>query len=444
MITKTINIAALGMTGDTVPCDILCPEPIGNIPVFDNSGSTVIAYSTYVGTYGWLSNFLLTGSYFIIKKRGNKQVLAEETITDIICSGGTIIGTLCSGGTIVDWENPKENFKTVLSRISGIYGDEFTATETGVCGTYVLVSDLARDFEDMFVAIENAIDFLDLDLRGGPKAKISIPLYISQDIFDIGSYTPVSGISETEENNETYEDSSESGETEYVESQLKTLLREKKSYDNDGNLLPYYEYVSGNTVVRELPYVIGNICNITYSGGCYYYNVLEGVKYYVENEYGELELDEGSEDKTYYDGSMPLEGVIEFTYRVGNSLDEEENNGLGILYTERRRYVVDEDERFINVSEETISNPENADPEVQYAEISEVNKTYEEVAEPAFLVKENHLMGVNDSYIDTDNVHVDRGVSASYEAFNVLGEVNSIDDIEKYRDDWFRIKGKND
>ena len=281
-------------------------------------------------------------------------------------------------------------------------------------------------------------------MRGGPKAKISIPIYISQDIFDIGSYTPISGISETEENAETYEDVSESGETEYVESQLKTLLREKKSYDQEGNLLPFYEGDNGN----ELPYVIGNICNITYSGGCYYYNVLEGVKYYVEDEYGELELDEGSEGKTYYDGSMPQEGVIEFIYRVGNSLDEEENNGLGILYTERRRYTVEESEyngdMFINVSEETISNPENADPEVQYAEISEVNKTYEEVAEPAFLVKENHLMGVNDSHIDTDNVHVDRGVSASYEAFNVLGEVNSIDDIEKYRDDWFRIKGKND
>ena len=59
-------------------------------------------------------------------------------------------------------------------------------------------------------------------------------------------------------------------------------------------------------------------------------------------------------------------------------------------------------------------------------------------------MKNEAFMHIHDYNIDHDDVYIERGTSASYEAFNVLGEVNTMEDIERYRDDWFRIKGKND
>jgi hypothetical protein len=234
---------------------------------------------------------------------------------------------------------------------------------------------------------------------------------------------------------------------------LKTLLREKRSYDNEGNLLPYV--IENERTVNEkneLPYRRNAPCSITYEAGAYYYNVLEHVTYYVEDGNGELIEDSNSRDEmspgSNPNGSViPDEGVIEFKYRVGNSMDLNQSTNDGILYTERRRYTLEMGENgklYINVSEETITAPAGAEPGVQCAEISEVGKTYNEEELNGWYVKEPHLIGVHESSIDVGNVYVDRGTSASYEAFNVLGEVNSIDDIEKYRDDWYRIKGKND
>ena len=61
-----------------------------------------------------------------------------------------------------------------------------------------------------------------------------------------------------------------------------------------------------------------------------------------------------------------------------------------------------------------------------------------------FTIRGGFLLDIQDVKLDYRAVNIVRGTSASYEAFNVLGEMNTIDDIEKYRDDWYRIIGKND
>ena len=73
--------------------------------------------------------------------------------------------------------------------------------------------------------------------------------------------------------------------------------------------------------------------------------------------------------------------------------------------------------------------------------ITEIRK--KTVEQPPF-IRRDTLIGTTEVKFNADNVIIDRGSSASYEAFNVLGEVNSITDIEKYHNDWYRIKGKND
>ena len=441
MYKRTINIASLGVADNAIPTDVICPEQIGNIPVFENSGYTVIAYSTYKEIFGRLANLLTTGTYYEIRKRGERFVLKPEYLSNIVDS----------------WEDKKSALLEILGKIIGVYENEYWVTESAEneqCGKLAVVSNEFEWFIDTFETIENAIAFLNLNPIGGPTSNIILPIYISQDIFDLGTYTAIIDESDSGSsfsNEDIYED--ESGVTDYAESKLKTLLREKRSYDNEGNLLPYV-IENEHTVneKNELPYRRNAPCSITYEAGAYYYNVLEHVTYYVEDGNGELIEDSNSRDEmspgSNPNGSVvPDEGVIEFKYRVGNSMDLNQSTNDGILYTERRRYTLEMGENgrlYINVSDETITMPAGVEPGVQYAEISDVGKTYNEEELNGWYIKEPHLIGVHESNIDVGNVYVDRGTSASYEAFNVLGEVNSIDDIEKYRDDWYRIKGKND
>ena len=470
---KIVNIASIGMTGSTVPTDIICDEPIGNIPVFENSGYTVIAYSTYREVFGKLSDMLTTGAYYEIRKRGERFVLADKSLSDII--SGIISNKLEEDPLLLEeeprwpWQKKKgdEYVTTVLEEdgrfvptisykialikilevIGGVFENEYWAVQSEQCGQIAIVTSKFQWFVETFETIENAIAFLNLDITGGPVSNIILPIYISQDIFDLGTYTAILAEEQTEsseENEETYEEVS--GVTDYAESKLKTLLREKRSYDSEGNELPYVIVDEGTVNQKnELPYRLKAPCSITYENGVYYYNSLEGVKYYAEGQYGELLEDDNSENEMS-PGTVPESGVVEFKYRVGNSMDESGSND-GVLYTERRRYTLEtgiNGRQYINVSNETLTVPAGAEEGVQYAEISEVDKTYEEEKLDGWYIKEPHLIGVHESNVDVENVYVDRGTSASYEAFNVLGEVNSIDDIEKYRDDWYRIKGKND
>lgn len=456
-IKKIINIASLGVVDNTIPTDVICPEQIGNIPVFENSGYTVIAYSTYKEIFGRLANLLTTGTYYEIRKRGERFVLKPEYLSNIVDS----------------WEDKKTALIEILNKIIGVYENEYWVTESAEneqCGKLAVVSNEFEWFVDTFETIENAIAFLNLNPIGGPTSNIILPIYISQDIFDLGVYSDMQigdfalksneypGVtydfifSENEEDEEVYEETT--GVTDYAESKLKTLLRGKRSYDNDGNMLPYVIENEYSTDERnELPYILHAPCDIIYENDTFFYNSLEGITYYVEDGNGELVEDDNSRDMTSpgtnpTGSTIPKEGVIEFRYRVGNSMASGESENYGVLYTERRRYTLETSKNgrrlYINVSNETLTVPADAEPGVQYAEISDIDKTYFEEKTYGIYVKEPHLIGVHESNIDVENVYVDRGTSASYEAFNVLGEVNSIDDIEKYRDDWYRIKGKND
>ena len=500
VIKKIVNIASLGVVDNTIPTDVICPEQIGNIPVFENSGYTVIAYSTYKEIFGRLANLLTTGTYYEIRKRGERFVLADNPLSDIISD---IISDKLEEDENLLKEQPrwpwqkkevKENrveyvttiteedgrfvptisYKIALIKIleviGGVFENEYWAMESEQCGEIALVTNEFQWFIDTFDTIENAIAFLNLREDEGPTSSIILPIYISQDIFDLGVYSDMQigdftlksneypGVTydfifnENEENEEVYEETT--GVTDYAESKLKTLLREKRSYDNEGNLLPYVIENEGKTNERnELPYILHAPCDIIYENDTFFYNSLEGITYYAEDGNGDLVEDDNSRDMTSPgtnpDGSViPEQGVIEFRYRVGSSMASGESENYGVLYTERRRYTLEMGENgrrlYINVSNETLTVPAGAEPGVQYAEISDIDKSHFEEKTYGIYVKEPHLIGVHESNIDVGNVYVDRGTSASYEAFNVLGEVNSIDDIEKYRDDWYRIKGKND
>ena len=167
-------------------------------------------------------------------------------------------------------------------------------------------------------------------------------------------------------------------------------------------------------------------------------DILTEIAYYDADTLEEITEARG---KNTYDGTMPENGIIEFEYYVGVKVDTSGTSG-GVMCLERREYHV-EDEEYIVVGNETIDKPDDYEDGVQYAII-----TIEDVGlgryDDGHLIANEAFIGVNDSRQNLQEVYVDRGTSASYEAFNILGEANTIEDLENYRDDWFRIKGKND
>lgn len=370
---------------------------------------------------GWLTNFLTEAEYFTVRKRGDNVTLSPSDI-------------LATADSLVD----------ILIEIYGVYPSEESAIEDNPpCPKIVLVHPDAEEFFELFTDIAGAIACLTGELP--VITDIYVPICVTETIRDIGiyeEYLPDEGETEYDET-----EIPEGGDDvkEYAESQLHTLIRQRVSYDNDGNELPYFE----NDNNFELPFIVGAPCNVVYEGDVCYFNVLTGIRYKDPDGNDLSEAD----DKTYYDGSITEEGTIEFTYLVRCSMlidaDENERKYEGITYRETLKYSLENGSngrKYIRLGE-SLTYPDNYDAEEgirNYAEIIYGVRTDKDRLSLNPIIKREALMHIHDYDIDKDDVYIERGTSASYEAFNVLGEVNTIEDIERYRDDWFRIKGKND
>lgn len=381
----------------------------------------------------WLKDFLIYGKYYNVGRRGDMVSLYPS---DLLVS--------YRDGVI-------KSFADILSELYGIYSSEDEAiAAVPPCPSVIMVHQNADEFYELFTDINGAIDYL----NNGKESveEITIPIYISETIRDIGIYEdidedhrglsgetfddipPISGISETDGDRYSTEPIEQESAKKYAESQLQTLLRRKISYDENGNPLPYYYNEEEGKC--ELPYVIGEPHEITYEPDgddeIYFYNVLKSVTY----------KDENGEECAKEDGE-----TIVFEYYVRSSVSE---SGVcnGVLYKEEHKYTLEDGPhgtKYVAIGE-SLTMPDDYFVEETsrgYAEIEGI-MTDSDTLSWNPIVKNEAFMHIHDYNIDHDDVYIERGTSASYEAFNVLGEVNTMEDIERYRDDWFRIKGKND
>lgn len=398
----------------------------GNFSFLPNSDGKV-KWETYSHYKGWLERFIVDSAVYEVRKRDNEVILVDAR-------------KYCS--EYVNAENFTEQLSVLkgwLCDSCGVYEDVHAA-RVGVsldcCGKKVFVSADADDFIGMFGGKDNACRLLSSDLTGSVKQSVDIPILISSDVQDLGMYEVFTGDTEPDY---VCRNIVQSG---YVESKLDTLLRARKTYDDNGNILPYC--FNPEERRNELPYALNIPCDVTYSNGCFLCNILKEIHYYRDNGAENT----AARDAVYYDGTMDTAGTIEFVYRVGVIYDEsgdERNDESGIEYKEKRRYELSNDgENALIISDSTVDNPEEYDPAKQYARYYINDEACEYVYSDGFMFKNDAFMNVQDSLIMKDNVYIDRGTSAAYEAFNVLGETNTIEDIENYRDDWFRIRGKND
>ena len=434
----------------------------------------VIRWDTFVRYYRFILNFIVESVYYtiVVRKNGENDIVKIVPVPRYSCKA-------TSGETEDDFEIAKNYF---LGSI-GVYGSTDEAvSDTDVvkkenCGKIITINENSKEFWNMFLeGIKSVKDFLGFieNAVSSESPFVEIPIDLSSDVKEMGpaevymdfwrpgetytrgcvvyhydddgelyaylydGETPISGDTFDVEQWEKlvfYDNSGTSIVNELVASKLSTLRRDVRSYDSNGNELPYVE--SGNT--KQLPYIVDVPMNVVYEDGVCKYSVLTKIEYF--DEHGNIQEDSTNIN---YDNGLTENGTVKFTY----SVDVDEETGEGLVYEETRQYAISgrtgDNYGYIVISDDTIEYPEwDTEEGHAYATILSAFNG-EPISENPFLIRGGVLLDVNDIKVDNSSVNIVRGTAASYEAFNVLGEMNTIDDIEKYRDDWYRIKGKND
>lgn len=393
---------------------------------FDSSRTendrTRLRFGNMISLYGWLDRVLNDSLFYKICKRGGEHIWVEDDLEEFTGTLMDVFSELPSTdgyeiGAMV-WITPD------AEQIKSIFVLENETT---------LVQGINRIFRFM-TFVENARK--NLEVTTTESGYTDIKIMLTENCNDIGIYT-------------------ESGETEYnieegsaitifTESRLSQVTRYKKSYDDDGNELPFAVSIGGT---RE-DYSLGDIKNGDVSVGFANPEFLTGVSYNVHvNDAGKVCGDYMKEIATG-------DGIIFFTYVIGAEILSGGTYDGGITYYEEYKLGEEESLNFryegtgLTATFRRILYSEQPD-EYKDAEGYEDGKrfafatyTSQFKTETGNLVyfKEESLTGIDDIRIDDEKPRVERGTSAAFEIHNILGECRTMDDLEKYRNDFFTIK----
>lgn len=434
-VKRLVNVKDFGWflkkddSGKTVwdfPKDFICDEETfcNILPCVTYKEHKVLRWRTYVHYRWWLLKFISESDFLQLKKRNDNFFLG-----DIKKDGAEL-----------------QELIEIFGECSGVYASDSEFFEEnqedleGICGEKVCVSEDADIFIEMFRNIATAMGFL-LFCDRAASAQIStpfieIPFCATETVKDAGAvFTDCNEIKEgAGANDGSY--------TAYTQSRLNTLRRSGTWCDDEGIT---YDFVYNRADKRaEIPYAVGAPKNIIYENGDYKYNVLNKITYF--NEEGRIVS--GCTDKNYVTEDTPSNGVIQFEYEVG-CCQEESGGAETIICQERHSYVMSaltidgEEKKYLIISGRSMENTA-AEDNVSYAKVTVSNLGDGTSEDCDRCIRNEAFTGIHDIRKDYEDIYIDRGRAAAYEAFNVLSEMNTIDEIEKYRDDWFRIKGKND
>ena len=280
----------------------------------------------------------------------------------------------------------------------------------------------------------------------------------------------------------------------YSESKLNYFIPQRKTYDVNGNIVPFI--VDKNDIVY-LFYKYG-YTNYIEINGITYVDMLKSVYLYYDDKWNEITAVTNDNDQTV-NGMYKINNnisnnptFIKFVYIINAQLNDEQiKDSTGVEYEEIRRCYVDKgtyningvnnEYNYLNVSELSTYSEENKlqisyakiintstndhfvswDNEAQYERgdivydyltntyykcISETTTTSSVDNENAWealsfsnLIVDDRIFGT--SYVDVDlpKISIDRGNYTAMERHYVLGEINSFDDLEKYRNNMFKL-----
>lgn len=221
----------------------------------------------------------------------------------------------------------------------------------------------------------------------------------------------------------------DSGITGITESKLFSLKRKKKSYDDEGNELPFIVGDSGDTELIFKKDIPMNIIQI--------------------------------EDKSYYDYiesieiSGDTEGTIIFKYRIGawtGVTDEGKTiRYAGVLYEESYPFTeekydgyIDGESGFTYIKIDYVCQLKDVGMELDdkklYAKfiLTQTDIESDDFQTVAY-IKDENLIGLQKINKDID-VNIERGKSSARERHQILGEVSSFDDLINYKNGFFTLK----
>lgn len=428
-----------GSTYGSMPSDIVIEEsdvifPLKDVLplVQDNEGNYVLRYRTMMTNYYAIMEFIKGCVIYKLCFRNNEYIWDRADVSyDDFASEG--------------WDNYYE----YLPHYSVFSGET---------GTLVCITN-NPDFLSRYVidGVHYELifkDYVENILTGAVTPEtlappyLNIPLFISQDIDLIGTVNTIDFRCDEEDDSEDAEVITISGRS---NSRLSELKRKTTSYDADGNALPftYKEGIEGGGEVYRrvvssvtFDYVVGPV-NVYNVGDVVLEDILERVVV-TPNDGAEFEIPSNEVyDITDERGES---GVITFYYKMSATLDGNGDviEGTGVNYVEAYNYTKEEYTFTYQSGQDdvTVDYILLGEPTEEYrGENGEVSSKIEyntiKLGEADFLVKDDSV-----NYIDSIkniNIGIDRGMSASFERHNILSEVNTFQDLENYRNDYFKL-----
>ena len=267
---------------------------------------------------------------------------------------------------------------------------------------------------------------------------------------------------ETSSEPETYETQ--------TESMLANLKRQKVSMDDDCNVLPFITHYSMvpivNTVYKRKELSTDETESLYRAGIT---NVTANSNGVVTCDYLEKIVFNGDESSLVYnDQTEPLIcndtdyadfDKITFIYYINAEIDPSNNQvapSTGVKYVEEHSFTIEHMEAtidnivctglpYFSISDDySFAKDENEDLAnsghgTEFAEasidVTQIGKTpFSEI--PIF--KDEKLNSVQDISSEID-VDIDRGIATSFERHNALGEINTMQDLEHYRNNYFDV-----
>lgn len=251
----------------------------------------------------------------------------------------------------------------------------------------------------------------------------------------------------------------------YTESKLDIFLSQRKTHSDDGELMDFVviKYKGINVCLKYKGGYINRrtINNITYIDKLQSVEFGNGENVWTEIKYENISL---NADLNYYyviytDTLGFKEGIsksseIKFTYLIGAQIDSNEEivKDSGVKYEEIRKcsfvkndYTIDGINNtygFCKIEPLSVYSTEN-NLKKPYARLLSLKRddNYDKFTNTIFntSLSDDRLLGT--SYVDVDlpKISVDRGTYTAMERHYILGEVNSFDDLEKYRNNIFKL-----
>lgn len=357
-------------------------------------------------------------------------------------------------------EISKENCKMTLNLdavLADVLSEYPLEPETGdLC----IISASADTFNNIFGTLSKVKQFYEfscekLKANSGERPQyIDIPILITEKYEDLGQFTEYDG--HIPDKNTSMADgdlkigydlitagtNSYSYESEpslaYTDSRIQQLKRIKKTYDKDGVEIPFIIPEEGT--FGELQFQEKMPLNMRFESEFCYYDRINSITF--ENESGEtVEKEDGN--------------IVRFDYEIGVSMESEGDSNVespGVRYVEAYYYTVREMSvdldgggggivyKYIDID---FTSPANEEWEYPAEIIIDSGDYGEDYFNNGNFIFDEALAGIHNYSESVSNVFVERGTSAAFEAFNLMGQMNSIEEIERYKGDLFKIGKEN-